>query len=91
MASLRKVHRDHQVKEVAKDMFENLDWNSIAYGAVMFGLGAVVASVIQYRRVTLFIERLQEQLAHVGNYKVRLSVWYRLRVMLFGIPKNKAR
>ena len=72
-------------------MFENIDWNAVSYGAVMFLLGAAAATVIQFRRVNLFIARLQEQLSTVGNYKLRLSLWYRLRVMFFGVPKKRTR
>lgn len=72
-------------------MFENVDWNAVAYGGLMFGLGFLAATVIQFRRVGLFIKRLQENLGDRSTYKMRVSRLSTLRVMIFGVPKRKSR
>jgi len=71
--------------------FNEVDWDSLAYGTAMFLAGLGVGTAIQYRRVTLFIARLQEQLAHVGSYHIKVSPLYKLRVMIFGVPKKQGR
>jgi hypothetical protein len=71
--------------------FEGIDLNSVALCIAMFLLGLGAGTAWQYRRVGLFIERLQAQLNDRGSYKVRVSTLYKLRVMLFGVPKNPTR